>query len=459
MALDIRARPPYVVTPNTFSVAPSGSVTFNITTLTFGTGTLYWTIGGTITAGEFSDSANSGSVSITSNSGSVSKTLTSGVDAKTIIFQLRTGSTSGTIVATAAQINVAVYPMNVLLFAGGGAGGLANADTSRTFGGIGAGGHFYYGGGGGGGAGGLWYGNVTLNSGVTYTVTVGGGGAATNNTTVGGFGNNSTLTGSGFTTKTAYGGGGGGSSGTGSNGAGSTNRTLALANGSYACGGGGGGGTSNVSGALGTGTSGTPFPTGLGREGGTGQSNTGGGGGGGLLYPGANPTHTGTYPSDSQSGGYAGPGVWDSSLSSLIGATYTENLLTLTTTGSIYGGSSEYMLGNGGAGAPRLINTGYGGQFGGDAGTMTDNYGYFIGLYLGSDAIIDGRANMAGGGGGGVKLGGSGYAGNGGSGVIIISMPTTTYNLLTTKTNVASTVVNGDNTILKWNITGTFRIS
>jgi len=440
MALDIRARPPYIVTPNTFSIAPSGSVTFNITTLTFCTGTLYWTISGTITAAEFNDSANSGSVSITSNSGSVTKTLTSDVGAKTIIFELRTGSTSGPIVATAAQLTVAVYPMNIFLLAGGGAGGYSNYNSGATYG---TAGQYYQGGGGGGGGGGLWFGNVTLSAGVTYTATVGSGGAVTTAAAKGGNGNNSTLSGSGFTTKTAYGGGGGGSgTGVSADIQPGSNASLASASGGYACGGGGGssGSPSNISGGSGTGT--------LGRNGGSGRSGNAGGGGGGLYSVGNNSYYSTSLGFTQTQGGFPGQGATDANIAAVIGASYNENLLTLTTTGygvSTYGG---YQVGAGGAGAPS--DYGYTGAGGNSAEVYTAGGGI---------NATAGNANMGTGGGGGVYKPSVGFAASGGSGVVIISMPTTTYNMLTTLTNVANTVVNGDNTILKWNATGTFRIS
>jgi hypothetical protein len=167
-----------------------------------------------------------------------------------------------------------------------------------------------------------------------------------------------------------------------------------------------------------------------------------------------------TYQSvnDSLRGGYSGIGATDGTLTSVIGASYSENLLTLTSTGGLY--SSAYMVGVGGCGAPALFNSGSFDTFGGNSGTYGNVLGYFVGQYYGySSSYINGNANMAVGGGGGVYSGGTGYAGNGGSGVVIISMPTTTYNMLSSTTNVNSTTVNGSNTILRWKTTGTFRIS
>jgi hypothetical protein len=99
----------YSVSPDITSVNEGSTVTFNITTTLFGSGTLYWTNGGTTTGADFSGGANSGSVAITSNSGSFTRTLVSDSlteGSESIIIQLRTGSTSGPVVATAATVTV-----------------------------------------------------------------------------------------------------------------------------------------------------------------------------------------------------------------------------------------------------------------------------------------------------------------------------------------------------------------
>lgn len=99
----------YSISPSTSSVNEGGTVTFNITTAAFGSGTLYWTNAGTTTGADFSDTQNSGSVVITSNSGSFTRTLNNDVTTEgteTIIIQLRTGSTSGPVVATASTVSV-----------------------------------------------------------------------------------------------------------------------------------------------------------------------------------------------------------------------------------------------------------------------------------------------------------------------------------------------------------------
>jgi hypothetical protein len=85
----------------------SNSVQFKITTTNIpNSTTLYWTISGTnVTSSDFIDGSSTGTVVINSNTGSVTKTmfadnLTEGDE--TAIFQLRTESTSGTVVGTAS---------------------------------------------------------------------------------------------------------------------------------------------------------------------------------------------------------------------------------------------------------------------------------------------------------------------------------------------------------------------
>lgn len=106
----VPALPTYAVVPNTSSLTESSSVTFTITTTMVPDGTiLYWTTSGTTTTDDFSDSLNSGSVTVNSNTASVTRTLANNAlyeGAETIIFELRTDSTSGTIVATASTVTV-----------------------------------------------------------------------------------------------------------------------------------------------------------------------------------------------------------------------------------------------------------------------------------------------------------------------------------------------------------------
>jgi hypothetical protein len=102
--------PTYSISPSTSSINEGSSVTFTITTTNVANGTtLYWTNSGTSVAGDFSDSINSGSITITNGSGSVSRTLRNDATtegSETIILQIRTGSTSGTIVATSSTVTI-----------------------------------------------------------------------------------------------------------------------------------------------------------------------------------------------------------------------------------------------------------------------------------------------------------------------------------------------------------------
>ena len=127
-----------------------------------------------------------------------------------VIISLPTGfaaTTTGTVTVTTNGTNtvytftgsgtlvpVIGFSANYLVVAGGGSGGA----------GIGA----------GGGAGGFLTGTTSLTTGTTYTITVGNGGSAVTDSSglgvAGNSGNNSLISGSGFTTITAIAGGGGG---------------------------------------------------------------------------------------------------------------------------------------------------------------------------------------------------------------------------------------------------------
>jgi hypothetical protein len=102
--------PTYSVTPSATTVNEGSAVTFNVTTTNVANNTtLYWTNAGTTVAGDFQENVNSGSFTITNNAGSVTLTLSADSTTEggeTIDFKVRTGSTSGTIVATATTVNV-----------------------------------------------------------------------------------------------------------------------------------------------------------------------------------------------------------------------------------------------------------------------------------------------------------------------------------------------------------------
>jgi len=102
-----------VTTPPTYafgtiptSINEGSSGTFNVTTTNVANGTtLYWTIGSN--AGDFS--TTSGSFTITANTGSFSVTPTADITtegAETFFVYVRTGSTSGSIVATSSNVTI-----------------------------------------------------------------------------------------------------------------------------------------------------------------------------------------------------------------------------------------------------------------------------------------------------------------------------------------------------------------
>ena len=100
----------YTVVSNKSSLIEGDTVIFTIVTSNIPNATvLYWTNAGTTTGADFSDGINSGSITIQNNSATISKTLPDDYLAEnpdTIIIQLRTVSTSGTIVATGPTVTV-----------------------------------------------------------------------------------------------------------------------------------------------------------------------------------------------------------------------------------------------------------------------------------------------------------------------------------------------------------------
>lgn len=99
----------YSITPSTTSVNEGQTVTFTINTSGLGSGTLYWTNSGTTVGADFTDGQNSGSVVIAGDTGSFSRTLSADgltEGSQTVVISLRTGSTSGPIVATATSVTV-----------------------------------------------------------------------------------------------------------------------------------------------------------------------------------------------------------------------------------------------------------------------------------------------------------------------------------------------------------------
>jgi hypothetical protein len=284
--------------------------------------------------------------------------------------QARLTATSNTAVVTQkfSVSNTWTAPAGVtqveILVVGGGGGGGYGRDVANT-GSFGAG---------GGGAGGLVYNSaLSITPGTSYTVTVGAGGAGSVGTTgaanQGSTGSNSTFSGSGITTITAYGGGGGG---------GVSN------NGTYQSGlnGGSGGGAGAWNPATGNNGAGV---AGQGNSGGLAlTAGEAGGGGGGAGQPGQSAINA--------KAGDGGAG------------------LPYSITGNL-----EYYAG-GGAGSSDLSGTLVGrGGIGGGGGAGS-------GLVGGNYPGLNGAPNTGGGGGaaGGYNASPNYPGGNGGSGVVIL---------------------------------------
>ena len=104
----------YSITPDVSSVNEGSAVTFTVRTTGIINGTtLYWTNDGTSSAADFSGSTNSGSFTVTDGVAAITATITRTLTndtttegSETLIINLRTGSTSGTIVATASTVTI-----------------------------------------------------------------------------------------------------------------------------------------------------------------------------------------------------------------------------------------------------------------------------------------------------------------------------------------------------------------
>lgn len=331
-------KPLWVTNAGSLLTGQSNS-SYSTTVSATGTGISYSITSGTLPTG----------LSLNSSSGAITGTPTV---SNTFNFTITATNTYNQTTARAFSIVIAsAVPSSFLVIAGGGSGGTG-----------------YYGG--GGGAGGYVESTSDLSPGVTYTITVGTGGVGTTNPlNRGGNGGNSSISGTGFTTVTAFGGGGGGSrngsaSGDPSNGAnGGSGGGASFPNSlggkgvypgssyisqtrqgydggttgasDYGLGGGGGGGTQTINSVGGIGITSTitgsslyyagggggsypPAPAIAGGQGGGGQTNgagtanSGGGGGGG--------TGNGTQ------GGNGGSGV--------VIIKYADTFPAATTTGS-----------------------------------------------------------------------------------------------------------------------------
>ena len=346
--------------------------------------TLYWTINhGTTSAADFS--ATSGSFTISASgaigSGSFSFTPTASdadSSSETFTIEIRTGSTSGTIVETSSTITLneptaggqAAYtspgsyswtcPSGVTLVCvvciGGGGGGMHYPS-----------GTYHMSGGAGGGLG--YKNNISVTPGQSYTVVVGGGGLG------GRYSAGSTAGGDSYFINTTTVKGGGGNPGRYSTSAPSTG-------GNYVGDGGGNGGGVYVSGSSGSGPQGGGGAGGYSGDGGRGGQNV-----------------SGRYPTNGSGGGGGGGG----------------NNASTDTKG--YGGGGTGILGEGFSGAASNAGPGAGGS-GGDAGYAgagrTGSTNTAANPVDGTVARTGG--NYGGGGGGGTDD----KSGNGGGGAVRI---------------------------------------
>jgi len=185
---DTSSGPTYSVSPSSSTVNEGSSVTFTINTNGVANGTtLYYTvetITGTINSSDFSSGSLSGSVNISGASGiyntggsaSVSYTLTNDVTtegSESFRFQVRTGSISGTVVATSTIVTIGdtsiAADITYYVVSGGGGGGTARQGPPGP-------GDALDCASGGGGGGGYLTGIFTATIGSPYPINIGAGG-------------------------------------------------------------------------------------------------------------------------------------------------------------------------------------------------------------------------------------------------------------------------------------------
>ena len=259
-----------------------------------------------------------------------------------LVYVANTGSWGIVGTQTTPPAAIASADIEYLLVAGGGAGGNT----------------YSYGvdGGGGGGAGGLLSSSLaSVESGSSFTVTIGAGGSQATNAQ-GGAGVDSSIAGATISTITTTGGGGGGgystnAGGNGGSGGGSTNAGAA-GSGTVGQGNDGYGGSGNANGG-----------GGATQAGGVDQSPNGGQGGSGSLsyitgtatgYAGGGSGGSDSSTSTYTAGGYGGGGRGAAPGAALIG----ENGIT-NTGGGGGGGSANDSYSNGGAGGSGVVILAY----------------------------------------------------------------------------------------------------
>jgi len=415
--IDTSGTPTYSVSPSTTTVNEGSSVTFTVTTTGVANGTtLYYTLNGTgISSSDFTSGSTSGSFTINSNSASISLTLANDLTTEgneQFQFNVRTGSATGTIVASSVAITIrdtsSTGTATYLVVGGGGGGGQSSPAYINTSGG-------------GGGAGGHLTGPFEYTLGSPYPVVVGGGGVGGNpNIGMQGYQGGSSR----FGPIIALGGGGGGGGAGGGRGA---------------SGGGSGGGYDTL---FPYPSSGKYIPAGIGEQGNP--------GGRSLTY-GDTPT-TGS-PQDPESpqyfayivkeyshggggGGSAGVGAEaGTSNAGPGGEGIYSSLAGYTLAGGGGGGAgalgsppsthSSYTGPRGGWNVYNSLSAGFGRGGGGNGGRAQSSGDATLAVSApGSNAL----ANYGSGGGGGAVWGispmnAAGSGGNGGSGIVIITFP------------------------------------
>jgi 6-phosphogluconolactonase (cycloisomerase 2 family) len=100
----------YSITSNISSVNEGNTVGFTVSTSNVPNSTvLYWTTVGNVSSADFSDSVSSGNVTVSNGSATITRTLVADATTEGVEYfdlELRTGSTSGTIVATSGNTTV-----------------------------------------------------------------------------------------------------------------------------------------------------------------------------------------------------------------------------------------------------------------------------------------------------------------------------------------------------------------
>jgi len=201
----------YSIVPNVTSVNEGSSVTFTVTTQGVLDGTtLFWTtqtVSGTVNTSDFTDSAVSGSFTINNNTATITRTLrndTATEGTESFILNIRTGSTSGTIVANSSTITINDTSLTLpgqVVFTSSKSGTSTTATqtlhtwivppgvTSISILCVGAGGggrsvsQFNFPGYGGGGGALAYSNNISVTPGLSVSIEVGDGGAGVFNST------------------------------------------------------------------------------------------------------------------------------------------------------------------------------------------------------------------------------------------------------------------------------------